>query len=54
MMELENRNSRTGEFAPTAVDHFTVDSVGKISSFIVYLRPGAEGTRALRQALSTR
>lgn len=54
MMELENKNSRTGEFAPTAVDHFTVDSAGKISSFIVYLRPGAEGTRVLRGALSTR
>jgi hypothetical protein len=54
MMELENKNSRTGEFAPTAIDHFTVDSAGKISSFIVYLRPGAEGTRVLRGALSTR
>jgi SnoaL-like domain len=54
MMELENKNSRTGEFAPTAVDHFTVDPAGKISSFIVYLRPGAEGTRVLRGALSTR
>jgi hypothetical protein len=52
MMELENKNSRTGEFAPTAVDHFTVDSAGKISIFIVYLRPGAEGTRVLRSALS--
>ena len=53
MMELENKNSRTGEFTPTAVDHFTVDSAGKISSFIVYLRPGSENTRLLRRALST-
>jgi SnoaL-like protein len=52
MMELESKNKRTGEFAPIAVDHFTVDSAGKISSFIVYLRPGAEGARALRKALS--
>src|SRR6266851_4643519 len=54
MMELENKNHRTGEFNPTAVDHFTIDSAGKISSFIVYLRPGAEGSRVLRHALSTR
>jgi hypothetical protein len=52
MMELENKSSRTGEFTPTAVDHFTVDSTGKISSFIVYLRPGSEGTRLLSRALS--
>jgi SnoaL-like protein len=54
MMELENKNNRTGEFTPTAVDHFTIDSSGKISRFIVYLRPGSESTRLLRRALSTR
>ena len=54
MMELENKNSQTGEFMPTAVDHFTINSAGKISSFIVYLRPGAESTRLLRHALSAR
>ncbi|MBV8360684.1 MAG: nuclear transport factor 2 family protein [Deltaproteobacteria bacterium] len=52
MMELENKTHRTGEFMPAAVDHFTVDSAGKISTFIVYLRPGSETTRALRNALS--
>ena len=54
MMELENKNDRTGEFTPTAVDHFTINSSGKITTFVVYLRPGAQGTRLLRQALSTR
>jgi SnoaL-like domain len=54
MMELENKTSDTGEFAPTAVDHFTIDSTGKISSFIVYLRPGAANTGLLRHALSAR
>jgi SnoaL-like domain len=54
MMELENKSSRTGEYAPTAVDHFTVDSAGKISRFVVYLRPGAESTRRLMRALSAR
>jgi hypothetical protein len=53
MMELENKDSRTANFMPTAVDHFTFDSFGKISSFIVYLRPGAEGARMLKRALST-
>jgi hypothetical protein len=52
MMELENKSSQTGEFTPTAVDHFTVDSAGKISRFIVYLRPGSEAVRALSSALS--
>jgi hypothetical protein len=53
MMELENKNDRTGEFTPTAVDHFTINSSGKIARFVVYLRPGAEATRLLRRALST-
>jgi hypothetical protein len=51
MMELENRDS-SGAFAPIAVDHFTIDSAGRISRFIVFLRPGSEGTRSLRRALS--
>jgi hypothetical protein len=53
MMELENKSTRTGEFMPTAVDHFTVDSAGKISRFVVYLRPGAENLSLLRRALSS-
>jgi hypothetical protein len=52
MMELENKSSQIGEFRPTAVDHFTIDSAGKISSFIVYLRPGTDTARTLRRALS--
>jgi hypothetical protein len=54
MMELENKSTRTGEFTPTAVDHFTIDGSGKISRFIVYLRPGVASTRLLRHALSSR
>lgn len=52
MMELENKSSQTGSFRPTAVDHFTINSAGKISRFIVYLRPGSETTERLRRALS--
>jgi len=54
MMELENKNSGTGEFMPAAVDHFTVDTAGKISTFVVYLRPGAASLRLLRRALPSR
>jgi SnoaL-like domain len=54
MMELENKSSQTGSFRPTAVDHFTIDSAGKISRFIVYLRPGSETAEQLKRALSNR
>lgn len=53
MMELENKSGQTSGFTPTAVDHFTIDSAGKISRFIVYLRPGSETTERLRRALSS-
>jgi hypothetical protein len=52
MMELETKNNQTGGYDSTAVDHFTIDSAGRISRFIVYLRPGAQATRELRNALS--
>jgi len=52
MMELENKDKPGGEYMPTAVDHFTIDSAGKISRFIVYLRPGSASARALTRALS--
>jgi hypothetical protein len=52
MMELENKDKPGGEYMPTAVDHFTIDSAGKISQFIVYLRPGSAGARVLTHALS--
>ena len=53
MMELENKNIQTGSYSPIAVDHFIVDSAGKISRFIVYLRPGSETTERLKRALSS-
>ena len=52
MMELENKDRAGGEYGPTAVDHFTIDSAGKISRFIVYLRPGSASASALTRALS--
>ena len=54
MMELENKSSQTDSFRPTAVDHFTIDSAGRISRFIVYLRPGSETAEQLKRALSNR
>jgi hypothetical protein len=50
VMELE-RKRQSGEFTPEAVDHFTIDSAGKISKFIVYLRPDPKQTPVLRSAL---
>jgi hypothetical protein len=40
VMELENKDSK-GRYVLTAIDHFTVDQNGKVTHFVVYLRPGA-------------
>jgi hypothetical protein len=40
VMELENKYSQ-GHYVLTAIDHFTVDQNGKVTRFVVYLRPGA-------------
>jgi hypothetical protein len=40
VMELENKDSK-GRYVLIAVDHFTVDSNGKATRFVVYFRPGA-------------
>jgi len=52
VMELENRSKKSGKYALAAVDHFTIDPQGKISRFIVFLRPGTETGRDLSTALS--
>jgi hypothetical protein len=52
VMELENKNTRSGKFSLTAIDHFTIDSAGKVSRFVVYLRPGNENAHALAEALT--
>ncbi|HKV55146.1 MAG TPA: nuclear transport factor 2 family protein [Candidatus Binataceae bacterium] len=51
ILELENKDKKTGEYTETAVDIFTIDRAGKVAKFVVYLRPGAQGTNALRSAL---
>lgn len=50
MMELENKDSKTGEYMAAAVDHFTVNADGKISKFVVFLRPGSATQRDIRTA----
>lgn len=52
VMELASQNKRTGKYSLLAIDHFTINRQGKISRFIVYLRPGARSRRTLDAALS--
>jgi SnoaL-like domain len=52
LMELESKSGKSGKYALTAIDHFTVDTQGKISRFVVFLRPGTETGRELNSALS--
>ena len=52
LMELDNKDSQSGEYVRTAIDHFTVDPEGKISKFIVYVRPGASTQRDMDAALA--
>jgi len=39
-MELASRTDADGKFRLNAIDHFTVDALGKIARLVVYLRPG--------------
>lgn len=50
MMQLDMKDSKTGELMPGAVDHFTVTTDGKISKFIVFLRPGSSTQRDIGAA----
>lgn len=50
-MELERKNQK-GVFVPEAVDHFKIDSVGKASKFIVYLRPHTKAIPSLESTLA--
>jgi hypothetical protein len=61
-MELGERDSSGGDNVkiwptgsvpnPTAIDIFTIDSQGKASKFLVYLRPGTRTQAQLRAALA--
>lgn len=52
MMELENKSKKSGEYVLTAIDHFTIDSQGKVAKFVVYLRPGASSQKEMNAALA--
>jgi predicted SnoaL-like aldol condensation-catalyzing enzyme len=52
IMELANRNKLSGKYSLVAIDHFTIDGQGKISRFIVYLRPGARFVHTMDAALA--
>ncbi len=51
VMELANENKLSGKYSLVAIDHFTVDGQGKISRFIVYMRPGTHFQHTLKAAL---
>ena len=51
VMELASHDKLTGKYSLVAIDHFTIDRQGRISRFIVYLRPGTRFQDALKAAL---
>ena len=52
LMELDSKNKKSGKYVLTAIDHFTIDPEGKISKFIVYVRPGSSSQQELNAALA--
>lgn len=52
LMELDNKDKKSGKWELVAIDHFTVDPQGKVSKFIVYLRPGSATGKQLNAALT--
>jgi SnoaL-like domain len=52
LMELENKDQKSGRYDLIAIDHFIIDPQGKVSKFIVYLRPGSRAGRQLSAALA--
>jgi predicted SnoaL-like aldol condensation-catalyzing enzyme len=52
LMELDNKDKKSGKWELIAIDHFTVDPQGKVAKFIVYLRPGSAAGRQLNAALT--
>jgi hypothetical protein len=52
ILELENKSKKSGEYALVAIDHFTIDSQGKVAKFVVYLRPGSSSQKEMNAALA--
>jgi predicted SnoaL-like aldol condensation-catalyzing enzyme len=42
LVELENKDKKSGRYDLISIDHFIIDPQGKVSKFIVYLRPGSQ------------
>jgi hypothetical protein len=52
LVELENKDKRSGRYDLISIDHFIIDPQGKVSKFIVYLRPGTQFGKQVDTALS--
>jgi hypothetical protein len=52
LVELENKDKKSGRYVLISIDHFIIDSQGKVSKFIVYLRPGSQFQKQVGAALS--
>ena len=50
--ELENKDKKSGRYDLISIDHFIIDPQGKVSKFIVYLRPGTQFGKQVDTALS--
>jgi hypothetical protein len=52
ILELEGKSKKSGEYAFRGIDHFTIDSEGKVAKFVVYLRPGNSSQKEMSVALA--
>jgi SnoaL-like domain len=52
LVELENKDKKSGRYDLISIDHFIIDPQGKVSQFIVYLRPGSQFGKQVDTALS--
>ena len=52
LVELENKDKKSGRYDLISIDHFIIDPQGKVSKFIVYLRPGTQFGKQVDTALS--
>jgi SnoaL-like domain len=52
LVELENKDKKSGRYDLISIDHFIIDPQGKVSKFIVYLRPGTQFRKQVDAAMS--
>jgi SnoaL-like domain len=52
LVELENKDKKSGRYVLISIDHFIIDPQGKVSKFIVYVRPGSQFGKQVGAAMS--